>query len=66
MGAWKGQNITVSKAVSMAKESDKMGQHLNTILGKFGDKAFEDAATQGIDLAMYLKAVQYERLCADL
>ena len=37
-----------------------MRQYLNTILGKFGDKACGDPPTQGIDLAMYFKGVYYE------
>ena len=45
MGAWKDQNISFAKAVATAKESDKMRQCLSFILGKFGDKACEDPAT---------------------
>ena len=71
MGVWKAQNISFAKAVAMTQDSDKMRQYLTFILGKFVDKACEDVATQGVDLAMYLQAVsgllaQEGRLCAYL
>ena len=60
MGVWRAQNISFAKAVAMTQDSDKMRQYLTLILGKFGDKACEDVATQGVDLAMYLQAVDYQ------
>lgn len=58
--AWKKEKITFSKAVPMAEHNEKMRKYVNFILGKFGEKACEEPPTQGVDLAMYLQAINYQ------